>query len=96
MLSDAREALAAGKAASDPASEQQQLMERLLSHFEAGTSASANEGCKEDPSLQQRLRAQQLALRLLSRGVKLPQTLLDSVGHAATTDPVRACPWQYA
>lgn len=50
-------------------------MERMLSHFEAGTSASPS---SEDPQ-QQQLRAQKLALNLLSRGVRLPQNLLDIV-----------------
>ncbi|DBA90498.1 hypothetical protein WJX77_002407 [Trebouxia sp. C0004] len=83
MLSEAREALAANTASAGSASEQQQIMERLLSHHEAGTTASGREGCTPDPSPQHQLRAQKLALSLLSRGVRLPQSVLDSVGNVA-------------
>ena len=91
LLSEAREALAADTASAGLASEQQQLMERLLSHHEAGTSASASEGCTPGSSPQHQLRAQKLALSLLSRGVRLPQSVLDSVGNLARTRAVRAC-----
>lgn len=91
ILSEAREALAADKAAAGFASEQQQLMERLLSHHEAGTSASGSEGYTPDPSPQHQLRAQKLALSLLSRGVRLPQSVLDSVGNVANSRAVRTC-----
>jgi hypothetical protein len=91
MLSEAREALAADTASAGFASEQQQLMERLLSHHEAGTSASGSEGCTPDPSPQHQLRAQKIALSLLSRGVRLPQSVLDSVGNVAKSRAVRAC-----
>ncbi len=93
MLSEAREALAANTASAGFATEQQQLMERLLSHHEAGTSGSASgsEGCTPDPSPQHQLRAQKLALSLLSRGVRLPQSVLDSVGNVAKSRAVRTC-----
>lgn len=52
----------------------QQLVERLLSHYEAGTSAT-----EPGPAARQ-LRAQICSLGLLSRNVKLPDRLLASSG----------------
>ena len=88
MLSEAKEALQVKRASDGSASEQQQLMDRLLSHFEAGPSGS--EGCLEDPSVQQQLLAQKLALSLLSRGVRPSKTVLDNVGSPQNGHSVRA------
>ena len=52
----------------------QQLVERLLSHYDAGTSAS-----EPGPAARQ-LRAQICSLGLLSRNVKLPASLLADSG----------------
>lgn len=61
-----------------------ELTERLLSHFEAGPSTA--EG--QDPLLQT-LRAQKLALSLLHRGIQLPASLLDKVGGSDVPNQVR-------
>ena len=82
LMSEARDAIQVQ--AVNNKSEQIQLTERLLSHFEAGPSTAES----QDPLLQS-LRAQKLALSLLHRGVRLPTSLLDAVGQHGALQQVR-------
>lgn len=82
MLAEATDAVQRKPATTSP--EHQQLMQRLLSHLEAGPSTAE----AEDPLLQT-LRAQKLALSLLHRGVQLPSSLLNKVNLPDAPDQVR-------
>lgn len=64
--------------------EHHQLVERLLSHLEAGPSPAE----AQDPVLQT-LRAQKLALSLLHRGIQLPSTLLNNIRLSDAPDQVK-------
>ena len=86
VLYKAKEALQTRTPTDTSADEHQQLLDRLTSHFEAGTSTEP----AAQPEIQQ-LRAQKLALSLLSRGLRLPQSLLDEVGGGAVRPEVRLC-----
>ena len=82
MLSEATAALQTKTATTS--AEHHQLMERVLSHLEAGPSTAE----AQDPVLQT-LRAQKLALSLLHRGVQLPTALLNKVELSDAPDQVR-------
>lgn len=82
MLSEATDALQTKTATTS--AEHHQLMERLLSHLEAGPSTAE----AQDPVLQT-LRAQKLALSLLHRGVQLPSILLNKSRLSDAPDQVK-------
>ncbi|KAL3130583.1 hypothetical protein ABBQ38_008388 [Trebouxia sp. C0009 RCD-2024] len=85
MLSEATDVLQTKTATTS--AEHHQLVERLLSHLEAGPSPAE----AQDPVLQT-LRAQKLALSLLHRGIQLPSTLLNNIRLSDAPDQAASLP----